>query len=135
MALTFEKTDLLITDEALTVLQVGMASTGQADPVQQVIAEQLAKVAAVAGRYSLPDGWYRAIIRAFVLFACYSLIGQKVPDNVQKSYDEAMKDWGDLKTDKYAEFLVGGTKSIHPPSTPSTGERVLTLSRDSQDGI
>ena len=135
MSLTFTKSDLLVTDEALTVLQAGMASTGLADPVGQVITEQAAKVGAVASRYALPDGFYKPIIRAFVLWDCYARIGQKVPDNVQKSYDEAQKDWADLKTDKYAEFLVSGTKSIHPPSTPTIGERVLTMGRDMQDGV
>ena len=114
-----------------------LASTGQPDPVGQVIAEELARVDLIAGAYELPGPWLTRLTRALVIFQLYSRTGQALPDQIKLNYDEAQKDLTDIREGKYQNFLkVTGTMASSS-NLPSFGSRpqALGFTRLDQTGL
>lgn len=131
----FTIADLLISDAEQAAITSALASAGQADPIGAAMEEAAAKVGAICDPYDLPAPWPRRLIRALVLFELYSRVGNKIPDHVQRSYDEACKDLQDIRDARYSHFLRTGSGPASSSNVLAVGRRRLSHSRQNQEGI
>ena len=134
--MTFNPSDLLISDADQNSLTSALASAGQADPIAAVIGEKVARAEAVTSGYAVPVGWLKSLVRALVLYDLYSRLGPgKVPDNIKDAFAEAQKDLQDIRDGKYRNLAIAGGSPARAPNVPVVVKRHLTRTRADQEGL
>jgi len=92
MAFSFDKSQLLLTDEKSVQLTTALANLDVADPLQQVCDEAAAVVTRMMASYALTDAQVAGFIRAIALFEAYRVANIPAPDDVSTANDAAMKE-------------------------------------------
>ena len=97
----FTVSDLLLTEEKLSLLTAALANTGQSDPLGTAIAEAESTVARHTAGFALGDSDSKSLVRRIALRNAYAIAGP-VPPEIQSGYDDAMKDLRDIRDGKFA---------------------------------
>ena len=134
--MTFDRSDLLISDAEQNSLTSALASAAQADPVSVVISEKMARVAAMTSAYRVPEGWLRSLVRALVLFDLYSRLGPgQVPTNIKEAHAEAQQDLTEIRDGKYRNLAIEGAVPPNAPNEPLVVEREPIRAREDRAGL
>lgn len=115
--MTFDKTDLLITEAELSGITTALANDTVTTPIETAIAQAQTQVEAYTGRYVVPDNWLKKLVRAVALHDLYAQIGQ-IPPQRKDAYDAALKELEAIRDGKFPTL-----EAAEPaPGSLSTGE-------------
>lgn len=114
---------LLLTQEKLGLLQTANTNAGISDPLTKACTEAESMVNDRTTGYQLTTDWHNRLVRAIAQFELWKNAGP-IPDEVQKAYDQAIQDLGDIRDGKYpllaksdtgAGQAQSGSKTYIPP--------------------
>jgi|SRR5207302_6533169 len=104
----FAVKELQLTEEKLTLLETANKNLGITDPLTKACAEAESMVNDRTSGYTLTSDWHNRLVRAIAQYELYKNAGP-LPDEVQKAYDQTLRELDDIRDGKYPLLAAADT--------------------------